>query len=492
MASGTILPVHLQEHVEAIIRPLLEARQYDQAAQELQDARWQAEQAHLETFSSLLLVAEEICQLCEHCLREEQHYLDAHQVSLQREAELRQQLLRILSEPTMTNNGSKPFEVPCTVSVAPAVQTMISASRASWWQRLKASVGWGWVKEEEKSEEGKNAGQNGLAPASKATTSNGVSQQEPGVPLNVLPTMVTLQERPETETTATADNIPTITAVEPELNNAHPQVSDSTANEEAAEQASVERPFLMAYCLGTFHLYKNEQLLENWPSRKSKSILKYLLLHRQYPVSKEILMETFWPDFDPEAARNNLNVAIYNLRQTLRNGDAEYSHILFLNDGYLLNPELSIWIDVEAFQQHIHAAEVAIRNGMLPKAIDEFEAAVAHYRGELLAEDRYEEWLLPLRQRLHDECLIALDYLSNYYCEQNNDRLCVATCQEMLALEPAHEAIHRRLIRLYIRQNQRYLALRQYQQCVQILRDELNVAPDPKTTQLIEVILHPK
>ncbi len=483
MASGTILPVHLQEHVEETIRPLLEARQYNQAAQLLQDARWQAEQAHLEALSSILLVAQEICQICDHCLHEEQHHLDAHEASLRRETELQHQLLRILSEPTMVNGGPKAFDIPFTVQVAAPVQTIVSAGRANWWHKLKASVG--WVRDGEKGEEGTSTGRNGLVSAAEPTTLDGISQQKPEITLDVRPTIDTLEDGTETEATETA--------VEPEPNHTQLPITGIQPQEEAADpQVVVERPFLMAYCLGAFHLYKNEQPLENWPSRKSKSILKYLLLHRQYPVSKEILMETFWPDFDPEAARNNLNVAIYNLRQTLRNGDAEYSHILFLNDGYLLNPELTIWTDVEAFQQHVSAAEMAVRHGMLPEAIGEYEAAVAHYRGELLAEDRYEEWLLPLRQRFHHECLIALDYLSNYYCEQRNDRLCVAACQEMLAIEPAHEAIHRRLIRVYIRQNQRYLVLRQYQQCVQILRDELNVAPDPKTSQLIETILHPK
>lgn len=485
MASGTSLPVHLQEHVEEIIRPLLETRQYNQAAQLLQDARWQAEQAELETYSSILLVAQQICQICEHCLQEEQHHLDAHQASLQRETELQHQLLQILTEPTISIAGPKAFNMPFTAQVAPPVQSIVSASRASWWQRLKASVS--WVSNGERDKEGENPDQGSVILSCEPTTPDNFSQQEPEITLDVPPSVAISRDDMETEATLSAD---IATAVEPGPNSAHSPISSMDAREEDAEQKEAERPFLMVYGLGTFHLYKNEQLLENWPSRKSKSILKYLLLHRQYPVSKEILMETFWPDFDPEAARNNLNVAIYNLRQTLRNGDANYSHILYLNDGYLLNPDLSIWIDVEAFQQHVDAAEVAIRRGMLAEAVNEFEAAVAHYQGELLAEDRYEEWLLPVRQRLHDEYLIALDYLSNYYFEQNEDRLCIAACHEMLAREPGYEAIHRRLIRVYMRQNQRYLALRQYQQCVKILRDELNVAPDPQTTRLVEAILH--
>ena len=39
-------------------------------------------------------------------------------------------------------------------------------------------------------------------------------------------------------------------------------------------------------------------------------------------------------------------------------------------------------------------------------------------------------------------------------------------------------------------QNQRYLAIRQYQQCVEALREQLDVEPDAETVQLYERILH--
>jgi DNA-binding SARP family transcriptional activator len=43
-------------------------------------------------------------------------------------------------------------------------------------------------------------------------------------------------------------------------------------------------------------------------------------------------------------------------------------------------------------------------------------------------------------------------------------------------------------MRCYSRQGQQHLALRQYQICVEALRLELDVAPAPATTQLVEQI----
>ena len=60
-------------------------------------------------------------------------------------------------------------------------------------------------------------------------------------------------------------------------------------------------------------------------------------------------MELFWPEAHPDAARNNLNVSIYGLRQALRSINPDYSHILFQEESYLLNPVMELWIDIEEF-----------------------------------------------------------------------------------------------------------------------------------------------
>jgi DNA-binding SARP family transcriptional activator len=477
MVSGGNLPAQIQAHVEATVRPFLETRQYELAAQLLHDARVQAADAQLEALASVLLLAEQICQLCQHCSLDGQHHQEAYQESLQRETELQHQLLQFLSKPAKPLVGLKPFDTDISTPLAAPVQTISSAVKANWWQRVKASIG--WANRVEAAVDDKLIVQDVLLPAPMLTAQDTYQEEEQETTVESAPSAA-----PQVEADAGEDSV-----VETVTDIVSPPVAEPLIDERAAVLTVIDRPSLIAYCLGTFRLYEGNQLINNWSSRKGKQVLKYLLLHRQYPVSKEILMETFWPGSDLEAARNNLNVAIYGLRQALRNGFPHFSHVVFRDESYGLNPELVIWIDVEEFQQLLNTAKTAVRRGSTLQAVQEFEAAAAHYQGELLAEDRYEEWLLPIRQRLHDDYLNALDYVSNYYYEQNDNRACIAVCREMLIIEPAYEAIHRRLMRAYARQNQHYLALRQYQQCVESLRSELDVAPDPKTTQLFEKIL---
>lgn len=249
-----------------------------------------------------------------------------------------------------------------------------------------------------------------------------------------------------------------------------------------------DTPLLVVYCLGTFQVYQNEQPIEDWTSSKSKSIFKYLLTHRERPIVKDVLMDLFWPDADPDSARNNLNVAIYNLRQTLRNGSSDFSHVLFQNDSYQLNPELRLWTDYEAFIKSMLTAQAFESQGDLANALRELTSAEAVYQGEFLEEDRYEDWLLPQRQRLQDDYLELLDRLTRIYYERQDLMNCANMCLKMLAMDPCHEEAHRHLMRCYYNQGQAYLALRQYHICFEALKKELDIVPSKITRELYETI----
>ncbi len=245
----------------------------------------------------------------------------------------------------------------------------------------------------------------------------------------------------------------------------------------------------MVYCLGTFEIYRNDiRLLENGYSRKGLLIFKYLLLNRGHPIRKEVLMELLWPDSDEQAQRNNLNVAIYSLRQMFHNGGADLSYILFQNDCYCFNPEMEIWADFEAFLKHYQAAQRLEAQHDLPAAIQEYQTAEMLYQGEFLPDDLYDEWLEPQRQLLRTAYLSTLSRLSSYYFEAGDYAPCISILNKTLEIDACHEEAHCCLMRCYSRQKQPYLAQRQYDLCVKSLAAELAVDPLPETTALYQRI----
>src|ERR1051325_3575183 len=57
--------------------------------------------------------------------------------------------------------------------------------------------------------------------------------------------------------------------------------------------------------------------IERFRTRKAASLLAYLCLHADRTHPREELVELFWPDLEPEAARNNLRQTLHWLRRKL-------------------------------------------------------------------------------------------------------------------------------------------------------------------------------
>ena len=107
-------------------------------------------------------------------------------------------------------------------------------------------------------------------------------------------------------------------------------------------------------------------------------------------VGCEQAMDVLWGERDPAAAANNLNQVVHAARGALGPETIE------VRDGLL---RLEAEVDVDAFER---AAADARRVGA-PSA---YRAALSLYGGELLPENRYDDWAQERRQdlaELHEE-----------------------------------------------------------------------------------------
>jgi len=200
-----------------------------------------------------------------------------------------------------------------------------------------------------------------------------------------------------------------------------------------------------------------------------------------------VLMEVFWPDSAPEAARNSLNVAVYGLRRALRAG-GDVPVVILGSGTYRLHPHLALWLDVDEFERHVECGRQLEEADELAGAVTEYELATSLYQGDFLADDPYEEWPVLTRERLRLMYLDILERLSRLYFGHGRYASCATLCQRVIERDPCREDAHRWLMLCYSRQGQSHLALRQYRICVEVLRAELGVEPAPATTQLLERI----
>ncbi len=513
--TNRVTPINLdsdQDRWRAIVE-LIDAHQYTQVINQIKKAEISFRESKDVAVSNILAAAEQLCLICQQVHAEKARFDQASALARNRERELRRQLRSTIDVvrryPAVQRSEQVEGEpVPPTTEIE--IQPSLQQRLGDWFASLKKRRGEEHIESELPIESVDDVSSPTDDPEQDVETGIGLAE------VTLEATDRALLQDVHELLLATSQSLPTVSSVEIEEGaeelslpqtlsqetaisqlELSPQEAQILAMETAHLTPGIEQgqirpdvPFLMVYTLGSFRVIQNDQPIAEWYGSKGKSIFKYMISRREQAVAKEVLMDIFWARADPDAARNNLNVAIYSLRKALRNTHVEFSHVLFQEDRYLLNPAMVIWLDFNAFSELFQEAGKIERSGQTEKAMQLYQTAELLYQGEFLAEDRYEDWLIPQREDLRDKYMTLLNRLSRYYYAADAFGICVNYCRQMLIADSCHEAAHRQLMRCYYRQGQIFLAMRQYHQCVEALRNELDMAPAEETKQLLEKIQH--
>jgi|GEM_PF-828547 len=243
---------------------------------------------------------------------------------------------------------------------------------------------------------------------------------------------------------------------------------------------------IAARTLGPLELNVAGKHVARWSSLKARGLFQYLLVHRGRPVRRDVLMGLQWPDHTPTSARNNLNVALHSLRNTLDGPWQGLQPVLYRDGCYLLNPSLTWWIDREEFLYALRQAQLFRVSSHLREAISHYQDAVGLYRGPLFEDDSAGDWYLAEQRHLNDLYLEALESLGEIYFDLGELTSAERFGQRALTSDPCCEPAHRLLMRCYALEHKQQLVSRQYRLCVDALRDELGVAPGAETLRLFQ------
>ncbi len=224
--------------------------------------------------------------------------------------------------------------------------------------------------------------------------------------------------------------------------------------------------------------------------RKALALLAYLAVTKQ-SHSREALAALFWPDYDQSRAFAYLRRTLWEIHQAVGEG-----WVLADRETVGLAPESDpstgsgrvLWLDIAQFERLLAEA----RTARDPMAL--LTEAAALYRDHFLAgfslkdAPGFDEWVFFQAEGLRRALAGALETLVRCHSEQGNAEAALPFARRWLALDSLNEAAHRRLMHLYEQAGQHSAALRQYQECVRILQEELGVPPQPETTTLYESI----
>lgn len=234
---------------------------------------------------------------------------------------------------------------------------------------------------------------------------------------------------------------------------------------------------------GKFSIQIDQQNIENLFSKRTKSLLAFLLYNYRKPISRDKLAELFWPYH--ATAKNNLNVAIHGIRKIFQNLLPDVPILKLENDCYTFSPNLAIQTDVEKIEQLYRNAKAIYHQVDSKNAISDFQSVISHYKGGFL-EGMYDPWMVKKRDHYREIYLYSLHQLSNIYFGLEHFFEAIKYNKMMLDQDACMEDVHRKLMICYHRLNRNIKVIRQFQQCKKILELEMGIAPSKKTVALLE------
>ncbi len=240
-------------------------------------------------------------------------------------------------------------------------------------------------------------------------------------------------------------------------------------------------PYLSLNFLGDYRVALDGQPVSDLPYDKVRALLAYLTVEADHTHRRETLAGLLWPDVPDQAARRNLSQALYKLRQSINDANAEPPFLIVTSQTVQFNPQSDYQLDVADFIRGLASDDVAAQQ----RAVALYSGAFLH--GFLLADsEAFEEWTLLQRESLHRRALDALTRLAEHSLKAGDLTGAQGFAERQLQLDPWREAAHQQMMQALALSGQRSAALAQYETCRKLLADELGVEPGAEIKALYE------
>ena len=240
--------------------------------------------------------------------------------------------------------------------------------------------------------------------------------------------------------------------------------------------------------LGGFHLTVagREVSKDVGRSTKLRSVLCYLILHRNRAVSRNELIDIFYEDEDQSDPVAALRMQIMRIRQFFKSiPEISAQPIVGHRGNYQWNPELPCRVDLEDFESLCSEAELAAGDDAKTEL---YRRAMELYSGNLSLGKDGLVWGMTLDARYHSLFTSAAEKYAALLLAQGNYPLTEEVCLQAVQYAPTDEQLYISLIQS-LAQQKRYAEARNcYEQISETLHQMLGIAPSPQLQQLYHTI----
>jgi DNA-binding SARP family transcriptional activator len=259
------------------------------------------------------------------------------------------------------------------------------------------------------------------------------------------------------------------------------QPKDETMRQGTDRLTELETPLWSMTFLGDLAIQGLEVRITSFRTRKAAELLALLALQPGKLFSRDTLVETLWPERDPQASLGQLRVELSSLRKQLEPAGVAEGSVLAKDRSTLRLRVGAISTDVGRFEQLLVQAqrsnEAAIRVRWLRQAVE-------LYGGELLP-SLHSDWIEAARQRLaerYEEALLQRAYGLLDLGQRDEAR---EMARRAVAANPLQEEAHALLIRLYTMDGWLGRARRLFTSFEAHMKDELGVAPSEELRRMV-------
>lgn len=243
------------------------------------------------------------------------------------------------------------------------------------------------------------------------------------------------------------------------------------------------------YLTGRVAFEYGERLIteDAFPGRQGRLAAVFLIVNRHRPVTRAELVDVLWSGAPPPESDAAISAILSKIRAAMRavglpNSIEARSTVISVT----LPP--GTWVDTEAAGNSIDEAEGALRGGAARTAWACANVAVTIARRPFLP-DHDAPWIEARRAWQRSVLMRGLECLARASEEAGQMALAIEHIAAVIELVPFRETAYCDLMRLHHRMGNRAEALRVYERCRQLLREELGASPSPQTMAVFLAIL---
>jgi LuxR family maltose regulon positive regulatory protein len=252
-------------------------------------------------------------------------------------------------------------------------------------------------------------------------------------------------------------------------------------------------PHLSIETLGGFRVIRGDDVIkeDEWDRSQPKQLLKVIVSYAAKGVPKEVLIDQLWPEERPKSAESDFKTTLRRLRKSLEPEiDKDFgSSYIHLQDNVVSIDAGLCQVDVDLFLLLLRNGEEKEKAGDVKEALLIYNDAIEMYKGDFLAEEFYIPWANRKREELKGKYIELLSKAASLHDRQGTVKKAIECYKKAIRADSLLEESYQRLMTLYSSKGMYNEALRTYEACKKVLKEELKSKPDPMTTALYNKIL---